>query len=158
MVDPISLIGTAGSVANIIDVVAKTIDTIRELANEYKDADLRFFSLVSQLTALRAAFDKILEWMGMDMDPGDPHHQLIMDLDLSMTCCRMLVGKIDDMLAELRQEDDGKLDFASKVKLVFGSKNINGIQKLIEQQTGALTLLLTACNWFVIITILYPEY
>ncbi|SRR6266480_3785159 len=78
MVDPISLIGTAGSVANIIDVVTKTIDTIRELANEYnftsnKDADLRFFSLVSQLTALRAAFDKILE--RMDMDLSDPHQR-----------------------------------------------------------------------------------
>src|SRR5215469_8623861 len=103
MVDPISLIGTAGSVVNIIDVVAKTINTIRELANAYKDADLRFFSLVSQLTALRAAFDKILEWI--DLDIGDPHHQLVMDLDLSMSCSRMLVGKIDDMLAELRQED-----------------------------------------------------
>ena len=145
MVDPISLIGTAGSVANIIEVVAKAINTVRELVNEYKDADLRFLSLVSQLTALRAAFDKILEWM--DLDIGDPHHQLVMDLDVPMSCCRMLVGRIDDMLAELRQEDDGKLDFSSKVKLVFGSKNIDGIQKLIEQQTGALTLLLTACSW-----------
>lgn len=156
MVDPISLIGTAGSVANIIDLVAKTVNTIRELANEYKIADLQFFSLVSQLTALRAAFDKILEWM--DSDLGDPHHQLVMDIDLSMSCCRMLIGKIDDMLAELRQVDNGKLDFSSKVKLVFGSKNIESIQKLIERQTGALTLLLTACNWYVLIAKLRSQY
>jgi hypothetical protein len=144
--DPVSIIGTAGAVANIIDVVAKAINTIRELAAEYKEADLRFLCLASQLTALRAAFDKIYEWIDSDL-VGDPHHQLVMDLDVSMSCCRLLVGNIEAMLTELRKEDDGKLDVTSKVKLIFSKKNINGLQKLIEQQTGALTLLLTACNW-----------
>lgn len=143
--DPISIIGTAGAVANIIDVVAKTINTIRKLADEYKEADLRFLSLVSQLSALRAAFDEIREWMDSDL-VGDPHHQLVMDLDVSISCCRLLVGKIEAMMTELRENDDGKLDVPSRVKLVFSKKHIDGLQKLIEQQTSALSLLLTACN------------
>src|ERR1700759_2127439 len=144
--DPISIIGTAGTVANIIDIVAKTIHAIRELADKYKEADLAFLPLLSQLTALRAAFNKIHEWMVSDL-VEDPYHQLVMDLDVSISCCRVLVGKIEAMLLELRAEDNGKLEVRSKVKLIFSTKKIERLQKLIEQQIGALILLLTACNW-----------
>ena len=145
MADAISIIGTVGAVANIIDVVDKTISTFCDLQNKWKEADLTFLSLVAQLTALRAALTKIKQWA--DNDLGDPHYQLVMDLDISMSCCRMLIGKIDVLLSELHQTADETLDFSSKVKLVFRSKNIDDVQKLIEQQTSALTLLLTACNW-----------
>ncbi|EXJ67286.1 guanine nucleotide-binding protein subunit alpha, other [Cladophialophora psammophila CBS 110553] len=106
MADPISIIGTVGLVANIIDVVGKTNSTIRELRNDWKEADLTFLSLTTQLTALRAALIKIKEWM--DSDLGDARYH--------------------------------------KAKLALGGKNVDNIQKLIEQQTSALTLLLTACN------------
>jgi len=145
MADAISIIGTVGAVANIIDVVDKTISTFCDLQNKWKEADLTFLSLVAQLTALRAALTKIKQWA--DNDLGDPHYQLVMDLDISMSCCRMLIGKINILLPKLHQTADETLDFSSKVKLVFGSKNIDDVQKLIEQQTSALTLLLTACNW-----------
>jgi hypothetical protein len=145
MADPISIIGTFGAVANIIDVVGKTISTIRELRDEWKEADLTFLSLAAQLTALKAALTKIKEWT--DNELGESHHQLVMDLDVSMSCCRMLIGKINILLSKLHQTADETLDFSSKVKLVFGSKTIDDVQKLIEQQTSALTLLLTACNW-----------
>jgi hypothetical protein len=145
MADPISIIGTFGAAANIVDVIGKTISTIRELRDEWKEADLTFLSLAAQLTALKAALTKIKEWM--DNEFGDPHHQLVMDLDVSMSCCRMLIGKIDLLLSKLHHTADETLDFSSKVKLVFGNKNIDDVQKLIEQQTSALTLLLTACNW-----------
>jgi hypothetical protein len=144
MADPISIIGTFGAAANIIDVVGKTISTIRELRDEWKDADLTFLSLAAQLTALKAALTKIKEWMENEL--GDPHHQLVMDLDVSMSCCRMLIGKIDLLLSKLHQTADRTLDFSSKVKLVFGNKHINDVQKLIERQTNTLNLLLTACN------------
>jgi hypothetical protein len=145
MADPVSIIGTAGAVANTIDVLGKTISTIRELRNEWKEADITFLSLVAQLTALRASLTKTKEWT--DTDPADLHYQLVMDLDVIISCCRMLIGKIDTRLSELQQTVNEKLDFSSKVKLVFGSKSMDDLQKLIEQQTSALTLLLTACNW-----------
>ncbi len=72
------MIGTVGAIAKIIDVVSKTIGIIRELQNEWKEADLTFLSLAAQLTAFRAALAKIQEWT--DNDLGDSHHQLVMDL------------------------------------------------------------------------------
>jgi guanine nucleotide-binding protein G(i) subunit alpha len=78
---------------------------------------------------------------------GDPYYQLVMDLDVSMSCCRLVMGEIEAMIAELRKDEGGKLDVQSKVKLVLGRKNMDGLQKSVERQTNALTLLLTACNW-----------
>lgn len=42
MADPISIIGTVGALANIIDAVNKAIGTISELRNQWKEADLTF--------------------------------------------------------------------------------------------------------------------
>lgn len=61
MMDPISIIGTAGALANIVDVIGQTIKAVRTLRNEWKDADLTLLSLTSKLTALRAALSKIKE-------------------------------------------------------------------------------------------------
>ena len=62
MADPITIIGTVGAVANIIELVSKTINSIRDLRGKWKEADLAFLSLASQLTTLRAALTKIQEW------------------------------------------------------------------------------------------------
>ena len=147
MADPISIIGAVGAIANIIDVVSKSIKYINDLRGQWKEADLTFLSLAAQLTALRAALRKIQEWKENDL--RDSHHQLVMDLDVSISCCKLLVTKVDMLLSELLEISDKPLEFSSKMKLIFGSRNIDDVQKLIERQTSALTLLLTACNWYV---------
>ncbi|SRR6266480_7454951 len=145
MAEAVAVIGTAGALANVIDVLSNTITTIRELRNEWKEADFTFLCLVSQLAALRAALAKIKEWM--DVDIADSHHQLVMDLDTSMSCCRILISKLEGQISELRHTPDENLDFSSKMKIVFGSKSMDDLQKMIGRQTNALTLLLAACNW-----------
>ena len=47
MINLIIIISTAGAVANIVDVVCKTVKTLRELHDKWKDADL---NLITQLT------------------------------------------------------------------------------------------------------------
>lgn len=145
MADPISIIGTAGAVANIIDVLAKTIGTIHEVHQQWKNADFTFIDLIAQLTALKAALTKIQEWA--DTDLADQHHQLVMDLDVSVTCCRMLVGEVGAQINDLHSTSKGSLDQGSRIKLVFGNSKMEDLQKMIERQTNALTLLLSACNW-----------
>jgi hypothetical protein len=77
MADPISIIGAAGAIANIIAVLAKTVSTLHELHNQWKQADFALVNLISQLTALRAGLDKIQEWINNDI--VEQHHQLIID-------------------------------------------------------------------------------
>jgi len=61
MADPITIIKTIGAVANIVDLILKTIYSVRDMQGRWKEADLAFLSLASQLTALRAALIKIQE-------------------------------------------------------------------------------------------------
>lgn len=143
--DPITIIGTAGAVANIIDVVSKAIKSMRSLHERWKDADFTVLNLIAQLTALKSALGKIQEWI--DSDLAEQHHQLAMDLDLSITCCRMLIGKIDAQVSELHRAADNALDVGSKIKVAFGSMANEDLQKMTDRQINSLTLLLTACNW-----------
>ena len=146
MTDPITIIGTAGAVANIVELLNSTISSLRRIRAQWKDADLVASSLVAQLTALKAALGRIQDWMQSENE--DPHHQLIMDLDLSLDSCQALVKRIDLELSGIRLKETSRLDKTSKVKLIFGGQSIEVVQKMLERQTNALSLLLTACNWY----------
>ncbi|KAL3457680.1 G-protein alpha subunit-domain-containing protein [Aspergillus heterothallicus] len=143
MVDPISIIGTAGALANIIQLATQTITAIRELQSQWKDSDLTFLSLTGQLSSLRLALTKIEEWIALEVGA---HYQLVMDLDDSIKCCNILLKKLQELVSSLYKKQNSALNFQSKIKLVFGMKNIDDVQKLLEHQTNALNLLLTACN------------
>ena len=94
---------------------------------------------------MRAATTKIQEWI--DQDLQDTHHQLVMDLDVSISCCKLLIDKVESFFTNMAQLTEKPLDLRNKFKVAFGSSGPENVQKLIEHQTSALTLLLTACNW-----------
>lgn len=77
MADPITMIDTAGAVANIIDVVTKLINTPRKL-HGWQDPNFTLLNLIAQIVALKAALRKIEEWLGSNTEQ-EQHHQLIMD-------------------------------------------------------------------------------
>jgi hypothetical protein len=129
MADPISIIGTAGALANIIQLATQTITAIRELQSNWKDADLTFLSLTGQLSSLRLALTKIEEWMTLG---AGAHYQLVMDLDDSIKCCNILLTKLQELVSSLYQKQNSALNFQSKIKLVFGKKNIDDVQNLLE--------------------------
>lgn len=140
MADPLTIIGAAASIATIIEILGKTIGAIAQ----WRDTDLTVLTLESQLTALRAALGKVKEWTETNFQ--DPHHQLVMDMDRCVACCRLLIGKIHSEISELQLTDDNTLGTASRLKFLLKAKDIETLQRMIEQQTNALTLLLTACN------------
>lgn len=145
MADPLTIIGTVSSLANIIDAASKTITAVRELHGRWKEADLAFLSLAAQLTALRAALTKIQDWISGLLE--DPDYQLTLDLDVALSCCGLLVGKLEMFIQKIDHTTDEPLDFASKSKFLFGATELDNVQKMVERQISALTLLLTACNW-----------
>lgn len=145
MAEALAVIGCAGAICNVVDGISKIISIITELRTRWEDADLTLLSLASQLTALRAASTKIQDWISQDLQ--DAHHQLVMDLEISVSCCRLLISKVETFFCDLALLIDKPLDLRSKYKVVFGSAGPESVQKLIGRQTSALTLLLTACNW-----------
>jgi len=144
MVDPLIIIGAAASIGSILDVLGRTIRIVAQLRATWQDAELAVLTLESQLAALRTALGKIKEWTETNFD--DPHHQLVMDMDHCVACCRLLIEKIYTEMSRFRTTADARLDAASRFKLLLKTKEITNIQRMIEQQTNALMLLLTACN------------
>ncbi|KAJ4288572.1 Guanine nucleotide-binding protein alpha-2 subunit [Kalmusia sp. IMI 367209] len=143
--DPFAIVGAIGAILGTIDVINKSISAVTGLRQEWKEADITFLSLTTQLTAIRGALDKIAKWVSTDFYE-ESHHQLVMDLETSVCHCKMLVDKVHTFLAELVESSGTPLDIKSKIKLVFGNANIEVIEKLLERHISALTLLLTACN------------
>ncbi len=85
----------------------------------------------------------------MDSDIDEPHHQLVMDVEASVTFCRMLVRRIDTEVEDLKQNIGMGLDAQNKIKLLLKNGSLEELQKMVDRQTSALTLLLTICNWSV---------
>lgn len=147
--DAITILGTAGAVANIIDSVAKSINVLHELYDRWKSADLAMMNLITQLVALKAAIGKISEWISSDLAYEPHHYQLVIDLGDSIGCCRILVKSMEERLTTLKCNEEDNLDFSSRLQMVFEHKTWCDFQRYIKRQTDALTLLLVACNWYV---------
>ncbi|CZR66446.1 uncharacterized protein PAC_16347 [Phialocephala subalpina] len=144
MADPLTIIGATASVASIVELLGKTVSALHTLHSRWKEADFTFINLITQLTALKVALSKLKEWMDTDMD--EPHHQLVMDLEASVNCCRMLVRRMDSEVEDLQQNSGTGLDAQSKIKLLVKNGTLEELQKMVDRQTSALTLLLTVCN------------
>ncbi|KAG7410021.1 hypothetical protein Forpe1208_v011073 [Fusarium oxysporum f. sp. rapae] len=144
MADPLSIIGTAGSIANIIDVLTKTITIVCEMRQAWKIADLTILTFENQLNLLKFSLCEIQKWAEAKVD--DQSHQLVMQVDNCVTCCRLLISKIDGEVSQLEKTEAGDLMMGSKISLLFKTKDMEQIQRMVDQQTHTLTLLLSACN------------
>ncbi|KAJ4369823.1 Guanine nucleotide-binding protein alpha-2 subunit [Neocucurbitaria cava] len=145
MADPITIIGCVGAICNIIDATGKAISTLNGLRNRWATADITLLTLATQLMALRAALSKIQALME-DSYASVLHYQLIMDLEQSVECCKLLISALGKILSDLDACGDRPLDFAHRLKVAFGHNKVDDIEKLLQHQTSALTLLLTALS------------
>lgn len=145
MAEVLGIIGSIGAVVNIIDATSKLIATINDLRARWNDADLTLLSLASQLKAFRAALRRIEEWMETS-DP-DVHHQLLMDLDDTLSCCATLINRLETISAKWSPSIGQGTNSNTRRDIVFNGKGLDNVLILVERQTNALTLLLTACNW-----------
>jgi len=145
--EPFTAIGTASALTSLIGVLGKVIDTFSELRERWQDADLVLLTLEARLIAMRAALGEIERWTATLTEA--PHHQLTMDLDRCLACCRVLIDRMDVELAKIVDPNDtcmNGLGAISKLKLVFNTKRLQGVQSMLESQTNVLTLVLAACN------------
>ncbi|KAF4993760.1 hypothetical protein FGRMN_6234 [Fusarium graminum] len=143
MADPLSIIGTAGAIANIVDVLTKTITTVCDMRQAWKIADLTVLTFENQLNLLKVALGQIQKWATSSKERG---REIDMQVDSCVTCCRLLIGKIDSEMSQFERTIAGNLNTASKFSLFFKSNDMEQIQRMVDQQTQALTLLLSACT------------
>lgn len=145
MAELLAVVGSVGAIINIIDGASKIISVIHNLQHQWHDADLTALSLASQLSAFRAALRRIHEWL--DSEVPAAHHQLIMDLDETLSFCNLLIIQVEDLSLGWEKLLEDPKSIASRWKVTFGNKDLDKVLVLVERQTNALTLLLSACSW-----------
>ncbi|KAI1273407.1 hypothetical protein F5Y07DRAFT_376857 [Xylaria sp. FL0933] len=143
--DPVSIIGIGGFVITLIDALGKTIESLNGMHGRWQDAELSLLSLSTQLGALKAALTGIQVWLVSDSI--GMHYLLQMELDSSVTCCQLLIKKVDAFIRDVQKDDvAGHLSFMSRAKMVLSGSSIEDFLRMIDRQTSSMNLLLTACN------------
>jgi len=144
MADLVTILGVAGEVGVVIDLLNKTIRTISELQSKWNIADLTVSTLQMQLTGVNFALTEIKRWA--DCNSEDPHYHLAMDLNHCLSHCRSLISMIDTKIVVLRTDKDDRLEIASRIRLLFKTQSLSEAQRMIQHVTSTLGLLLAACN------------
>ncbi|KAF1997408.1 guanine nucleotide-binding protein-like protein alpha-3 subunit [Amniculicola lignicola CBS 123094] len=127
-----------------MDRLRQSINELRQLHDRWKDPNGTFINLIAQLTALKSNLGEMQDWMNFAIN--DMHPQLLMDLDVLMTSCGMLVRNTDAVVLQLRQPDHDNTDWAIKLKFAVGSRSLNRLRNVAKRQTDAVNLLLAACK------------
>jgi hypothetical protein len=148
MADPLTVLGAFASTVQIIDVLTKAASVLDTLRVQWQSSDIALLSLTSQLGALSAALGKIQEWI--ESGTEETHHQLTMDLNTTLNCSRLLATKVHNEISHLQRTPGGSLLTTAKARFLFKRSGIGELQNMIDRQTATLTLLLTACNRYVI--------
>ena len=150
--EPLSILGAAGSIVNVIDVAARCISSLHSLQQRWKDADMAVTFMMGQISTLKVALEQISQWMENGTDTLALHKQLLLDLDLALHSSRISITFIDDHITTLMRNQYNELTFKSKARAMAQNTTVQECAKHLNSQTVALNLLLTALNWYEIIS------
>jgi len=139
------VMSTITAVASNIDRLRQSINSLRQLHDRWKDGNGTFINLIAQLTALKSNISEMQDWMNYAI--SDLHSQLLLDLDVLMTSCAMLVKNLDALIVQLREPSHDNMDMAIKLRFVVGKRCMNRLRDVAKRQTDAVSLLLAACKW-----------
>ncbi|MCJ1265924.1 hypothetical protein MMC22_005806 [Lobaria immixta] len=118
-------IGLAGSVASIVDILAKSVNFLLNLQTKYKQADLTVSLLIGQLSTLKAALNQISEW-------------------ITSKGCKVLVLALDDRIKSFDRNPDHTLNSRGKAQLLWEENGTTDYLNHLSNHISALNLLLTA--------------
>ncbi|KAG8531296.1 uncharacterized protein KY384_002924 [Bacidia gigantensis] len=120
--DPATIIGVTGAIVGIVDVIAKSISTLRDLRDRWVTISLTVSNLMTQLSSLKASLNKICEWISSDLSEVPQHHQLVIDLGEAVVCCRVLVNSMDEHLEQLKWVNKASPKIESKLRTLSEQK------------------------------------
>ncbi|CAH0017846.1 unnamed protein product [Clonostachys rhizophaga] len=142
--DPASVIGLAGAVAGLADVIARTVVTLSDLRNAYNQSDFKLSALICQLATLKASLSHIAEMVNTSYgNAPSPSIQFCEDLRVSMYGCEAMVSALDTRLARFHQNEGNGLSILGKIEIVLDDSTIDEYLSMLNNQTNALQLLLT---------------
>ena len=145
--EAIASISFVTSILQTIDVVVRTIDTLRKLQVRWKSTAFTVAQIIGHLATLKAALNQISNWVSGNAGRCPQNDQLTTDLEASMESCHTLVSFMEDLLSNLCWNECDNLTFESKTRALLQDTKVKECQSHLSHQATALNLLLTALNW-----------
>ena len=133
------VVGGVSAILQVISSVTKVARRLNEAAESYKNVALNTTLVASQISTIRAALEALYEWRTSDRVSTAPSRQLDKDLGMSLSCCNILIGVIDQKL-----NDSGYMPgLTQKIRYVWLENILKEYISNLEGQVRALQLLLT---------------
>ena len=133
------VVGGVSAILQVISSVTKVAKRLTEAAESYKNVALNTTLVASQISTIRAALEALYEWRTSDRVSTAPSRQLDKDLGMSLSCCKILIGVIDQKL-----NDSGYMPgVTQKIRYVWLENILKEYISNLEGQVRALHLLLT---------------
>lgn len=148
--EAVAVLGAVGSIVGIVDVVSRTILSLRDMQSRFKKANFTLDCLVGELTSTKAALNQVRALLDGFPEDAEQYYLLSMDLSDALRSCQLLVDFIDERVSELKTTDGGTgPTFESKVRIVLDDKETTQCLKRVSRQIAALNLLITAFQRYV---------
>lgn len=141
------VIGAVGAIVGIVDVVSRTVLTLRDIKARLDGADAKLVELIGELTAIKAALSHV-KGLIEDNANEDVHYQFVMDLEDTLGCCLPLVQLIDDRVMQAGwHEGETSLEaFKNKIALVLRHEDTMDALARVNRMLTALNTLILAYN------------
>lgn len=133
-------IAIVSTVAALVNNIAITIMTIKQLHDQIKSADAALMSIIAQLSTIKAALYQIQELL----DTAEYHQQLQLDLETAMQATQLHLDFIASKISKFKTKNAAStLRFSSKVKMIFESDDMAACLQRLNHQATALNLLIS---------------
>ena len=138
------VVGTAGAIVGIINVVTQILSALAEIGRRFRAARTTVKILSGQMLLIRTGLNQIYAFMNDDLLTDEPHYQLILDLNDVLECCELLVGMLDDQISKLELDGEDHIKLSSKIRLVLEDQGTEECLTRLDRQVNGLTFVLTA--------------
>ncbi|KAF2231120.1 hypothetical protein EV356DRAFT_519099 [Viridothelium virens] len=134
-------LGLAASCIQIVELAATSIKHIHSLQRKLQNVDQNTQMVLSQLTAVKSAVNRIQIWLDQQSPETFWIDDLSSDLDLSLDACRRLVGLISEQLGELNAAQT-TFSWKERFRQVWNEEEVKGYRDMLRDHIQALSLLL----------------
>ncbi|KAJ5202491.1 hypothetical protein N7449_004570 [Penicillium cf. viridicatum] len=142
--DPISAIGFASAIVQILGALTSTIHGLYELHGKFSDADFTIHSLIQELSCIQTALTSLKEWYRLNSSDVMVSEEFNEQLVTAMGGCQIIMEVLseDVMTLVYGSRNDGTVGFRLRIRVIWKEDIMKGHQEKLHAQVMALQLLL----------------
>ncbi|KAJ5177551.1 uncharacterized protein N7500_000250 [Penicillium coprophilum] len=146
--DPISAIGFASAIVQILGALTSTIHGLHELHGKFSDADFTIHSLIQELGCIQTALTSLKEWYRLSSSNVMVSEEFNEQLVTAMNGCQIIMEVLsaDVMTLVHGSRNGGTVGFRLRIRVIWKEDIMKAHQEKLHAQVMALQLLLQVCQ------------